>query len=179
MISPLQRDVPRYLGRRVSRQIVGRPRTTIDFRELVGEGNLAIVNLNAFDVGQGVAGLVGGTLLIRPRDPSRLRQQSALAERRPVRLLIDEFHALRGADDEQVVGELARYGARIVLGTHTLTRLEGLTDAPRIQPDQSRARGSISWNDLACAGQDTANRTQFARTWTTSHRRSSYMVRWE
>ena len=47
----------------VARQIVGQPRSTLDFRQFVASGKLVIVNLNAFDVGEDVAALIGGTLL--------------------------------------------------------------------------------------------------------------------
>jgi hypothetical protein len=42
-----------------------------------------------------------------------------------------EFHTLPGADYEQVLGELAKYGANMLLATQTLSRLDRLTDAQR------------------------------------------------
>ena len=63
IINPVQTKVHRYLGSRVARQIVGQPRSTIDFRQFIASGKVVIVNLNAFDVGEDVAALVGGTLL--------------------------------------------------------------------------------------------------------------------
>ena len=47
----------------MARHIVGQPRSTIDFRRLVADGRIVIVNLNAFDVGEDLAALIGGTLL--------------------------------------------------------------------------------------------------------------------
>jgi hypothetical protein len=63
IINPVQTKVHRYLGSMVARQIVGQPRSTIDFRQLVAEHKIVLINLNAFDVGEDVAALVGGTLL--------------------------------------------------------------------------------------------------------------------
>ena len=51
------------------------------------------------------------------------------AARKPVTLVVDEFHTLPGADYEQVLGELAKYGANVLLATQTLSRLDRLTDA--------------------------------------------------
>jgi hypothetical protein len=48
-----------------------------------------------------------------------------------VTLVVDEFHTIPGADYEQVLGELAKYGANMVLATQTLSRLDRLTDAQR------------------------------------------------
>src|SRR5205809_6405401 len=45
--------------------------------------------------------------------------------------MVDEFHTIPGADYEQVFGELAKYGANMILATQTLARLDRLTDAQR------------------------------------------------
>jgi hypothetical protein len=45
--------------------------------------------------------------------------------------VVDEFHTIPGADYEQVFGELAKYGANMLLATQTLARLDRLTDAER------------------------------------------------
>src|SRR4029450_2146938 len=55
----------------------------------------------------------------------------APADRQPVTLIVDEFHPLAGADYEQASGELAKYGANMLLATQTLARLDRLTDAQR------------------------------------------------
>jgi len=87
----------------------GQPRSTIDFRQLVAAGKLVIVNLNAFDVGEDTAALIGGTLVnLAARAISGQALLSPDA-RKPVTLVIDEFHMLPGADYEQVLGELAKY----------------------------------------------------------------------
>ncbi len=109
----------------------GQPRSTIDFRQLVAAGKLVIVNLNAFDVGEDTAALIGGTLVnLAARAISGQALLSPDA-RKPVTLVIDEFHMLPGADYEQVLGELAKYGANVLLATQTLSRLDRLTDAQR------------------------------------------------
>src|ERR671927_1472600 len=51
--------------------------------------------------------------------------------RRAVTIAVDEFHSIPGADYEQVFGELAKYGANMILATQTLARLDRLTDAQR------------------------------------------------
>ena len=45
--------------------------------------------------------------------------------------VVDEFHTIPGADYEQVLGELAKYGANLILASQTLSRLDRLTDAQR------------------------------------------------
>ena len=90
-----------------------------------------LINLHAFDVIEDIAALVGGTLLnLAARAVS---SQSSLppAQRRSVTMAVDEFHTIPGADYEQVFGELAKYGANMMLATQTLSRLDRLTEADR------------------------------------------------
>jgi hypothetical protein len=89
--------------------------------------------LNAFDVGEDVAALVGGTLLNLTARAISAQATLPPAERQAVTLVVDEFHTLPGADYEQVFGELAKYGANMVLATQTLSRLDRLTDAQRMR----------------------------------------------
>src|SRR5207253_7804953 len=131
IINPVQTKVHKYLGSRVTRQIVGQPRSTIDFRQLVANGKLVIVNLNAFDVSEDVAALVGGTLLNLAARAIAGQALLSPAARKPVTLVVDEFHSIPGADYEQVLGELAKYGANMILASQTLSRLDRLTDAQR------------------------------------------------
>jgi hypothetical protein len=131
IINPVQTKVHKYLGSRAARHIVGQPRSTIDFRQFVATGKIVIVNLNAFDVGEDLAALIGGTLLnlaARAISGQALLPPTA---RKPVTLVVDEFHTIPGADYEQVLGELAKYGANVVLASQTLARLDRLTDAQR------------------------------------------------
>jgi hypothetical protein len=131
IINPVQTKVHKYAGSLVARQIVGQPRSTIDFRQFIADGKIVIVNLNAFDIGEDTAALIGGTLL---NLAARAISGQALLppeERKPVTLVVDEFQSVPGADYEQVLGELAKYGANLILATQTLSRLDRLTDAQR------------------------------------------------
>jgi len=131
VINPVQTKVHKYLGSQVARQIVGQPRSTVDFRQLVADGKLVIVNLNAFDVGEDVAALVGGTLLNLAARAISAQAVLPPAARQAVTLVVDEFHTLPGADYEQILGELAKYGANVLLASQTLSRLDRLTDSNR------------------------------------------------
>jgi hypothetical protein len=131
IINPVQTKVHKYLASRVARQIVGQPVSTIDFRQLIAAGRIVIVNLSLFEVGEDTAALVGGTLLNLAARAVGAQAKLRPAERHPVTIVVDEFHTIPGADYEQVLGELAKYGANMILATQTLARLDRLTDAQR------------------------------------------------
>ena len=129
IINPVQTKVHKYLASRAARQIVGQPASTIDFRQLITDGRIVIINLSLFEVGEDTAALVGGTLLNLAARAVGAQASLPPAERRPVTIIVDEFHTIPGADYEQVLGELAKYGANMILATQTLARLDRLTDA--------------------------------------------------
>src|SRR5205814_8813581 len=133
VINPVQTKVHRYLGSLVARQIVGQPRSTIDFRQLIAERKIVLINLNAFDVGEDVAALIGGTLLNLAARAVSAQSVVPPEQRQPVTLIVDEFHTIPGADYEQICGELAKYGANLVLATQTLSRLDTLTTAQQVR----------------------------------------------
>src|SRR4030095_4423593 len=88
IINPVRTKVNKYLGSHAARQLVGQPRSTIDFRALLAEGKVVIVNLNAFDVGEDVAALVGGTLLNLAARAISAQSVLAPEKRNPVTIVV-------------------------------------------------------------------------------------------
>jgi hypothetical protein len=131
IINPVQTKVHRYAGSKVARAIVGQPRSTIDFRDFIAGDKLVIINLRAFEVIEDTAALIGGTLLNLAARAVSAQASLPPNLRRSVTMVVDEFHTIPGADYEQVFGELAKYGANMVLATQTLARLDRLTEADR------------------------------------------------
>jgi len=131
IINPVQTKVHKYAGSKVARAIVGQPRSTIDFRELIARDAIVIVNLHAFEVIEDTAALVGGTLLNLVARAVSSQSSLRPEERGSVTIAVDEFHTIPGADYEQVFGELSKYGANMMLATQTLARLDRLTEGDR------------------------------------------------
>src|SRR5205823_7808767 len=94
---------------------------------------IVLISLNAFDVGEDVAALIGGTLVNLAARAISAQASVSPEFRQPVTLIVDEFHTMPGADYEQICGELAKYGANLVLATQTLSRLDRLTAAQQVR----------------------------------------------
>ncbi|MCC6176181.1 MAG: TraM recognition domain-containing protein [Chloroflexi bacterium] len=118
--------VHRFAGSRAARSIVGQPRSTIDPSGWLDTGAIVVVNTAKGTVGEDTAALIGGTLInlvgLLVGEQARLSESG----RRPVTLIVDEFHTMAGADYEAILSELAKYGASLVLATQSLARLEAL-----------------------------------------------------
>ncbi|HZU05152.1 MAG TPA: hypothetical protein VFB73_04205, partial [Chloroflexota bacterium] len=123
IINPVLTKVQRFAGSRTARAIIGQPRSTVDPADWLRRGAIVIVNGAKGVVGEDTAALVGGTLINLMA--LVVGEQAALppTQRRPVTIIVDEFHAMPGADYEAILAELAKYGANLVLATQSLARL--------------------------------------------------------
>lgn len=126
VVNPVQTKIQRFAGTRVARNLVGQSCSTIDPRVWIREGKIVIVNLAKGTVGENTAALLGGTLL--NLIALAIAEQAELdpTDRRPVRLLVDEFQSVPGADFEAILSELAKFGASLTLATQSLARLDAL-----------------------------------------------------
>jgi hypothetical protein len=126
IVNPVQTKVQRFAGSVVARAIVGQPRSTIEPSAWIHEGKIVVVNTAKGVVGEDTSALIGASLLNLVA--LAIADQAALdpAERRQVTIVVDEFHAFPGADDEAILAELAKYGANLVLATQSLTQLDAL-----------------------------------------------------
>ncbi|HZS15733.1 MAG TPA: hypothetical protein VFC09_14145, partial [Candidatus Dormibacteraeota bacterium] len=124
--NPVQTKVQRFAGSRAARAIVGQPRSTIDPLAWVRSGAVVLVDTAKGSVGEDTAALIGATLLNLVA--LAIGEQASLEarDRRPVTLLVDEFHSMPGADYEAILAELAKYGANLVLATQSLAKLAAL-----------------------------------------------------
>ena len=131
--NPVATKVQRYAGSTAARAIVGQPCSTIDPRAWLRDGAIVVIDTAKGSIGADTAALVGATLLNVVA--LAVAEQAAVdpSRRRPVVLLVDEFHAMPGADYEAILAELAKCGANLVLATQSLATLAAL------DRDQERA----------------------------------------
>jgi hypothetical protein len=121
MITPVRTKLRRFDASDIARRIFGQPESTIDLAAIIENGGVLLVDLSAGIVGKDTAALIGSTLLNTLA--TLLFAQARLADRRQRRdvfIVVDEFQSIPGADFETMLGELAKYGARIMLGTQSL-----------------------------------------------------------
>jgi len=122
--TPVKTKVHRFAGSRAGQALLGQPASTIDPAAWVHGGAVVIVDTAKGTVGEGTSALIGATLINLVAMLAAQQADEHVRERRPVTFIVDEFHALPGADYEYILGELAKYGANLVLATQSLSSLE-------------------------------------------------------
>jgi len=158
MIQPVLSKMDRFVMSTEARRIFGQPETTIDLPGILSGGGILIADLAAGVVGQDTAALVGATLMnwigatlfghqanddvsmaqSSPAQPlegwSRGhtgREASNGPAPRPIYIVIDEFQSLPGIDYAFMLTELGKYGARLIMGTQSLTLLDQVNERAR------------------------------------------------
>ncbi len=133
IINPVQTKVHAFAASRAARAIVGQPRSTIDPADWLRHDRIVLLSTGKGEVGEELAALVGGTLLNLATLAIGRQAELPPALRQPVTLLVDEFHTIPSANYEELLSELAKNGAALVLATQSLARLDTL--------DPERRRG--------------------------------------
>jgi hypothetical protein len=134
MTTPVTKKLNRFAASDVARRIFGQPDSTIDLPGIIQEGGILLVDLAAGVIGQETAALIGSTLL-NWLASILFAQQEVLSvdtkRRRSIYVIVDEFQSIPGAAYTFMLSELAKFGARLFLGTQSLAYLEQMNQKTR------------------------------------------------
>jgi hypothetical protein len=121
--SSLVTKLSKFASSRISRRILGQPRSSLNFTELIHQNKLVLLSCAAGDVGADLAALFGSLLLgffqIALSEQARLHPE----ERHRFLVLIDEFQTLK-VDYQSMLAELRKYGGSFALATQSLAYLD-------------------------------------------------------
>ncbi|HLG74002.1 MAG TPA: hypothetical protein VK009_26585, partial [Chloroflexota bacterium] len=130
-VAPTVTKIGRFGSSNPASAIVGQPCSTIEPAEWLGAGAIVIVNLASGALGPGTSALIGATLLNFMKSVILRQVRLAPEERKPVCVLVDEFHTIPGAEYETYLAELGKYGANLILSTQNLEKLDGMDQVRR------------------------------------------------
>lgn len=125
VINPVQTKIQRFANHATIRGIVGQSRSTINFRELLNERRILIVNTATGVIGPDAAGILGAVLVDYVN--FAVREQMAIPDpsaRAKVIVVIDEFQTIAGVDYNGLLAELQKMGASFILATQGLGQLD-------------------------------------------------------
>jgi len=130
--NPVKTKIDRFAEAASVRRTIGQSDSTINFREMLAQRRIVLINTSVGLIGEDAGGLLGSVLL----DTLNLtiREQMSLPPERRARVMvfIDEFQAIPGVDYASMLAELAKMGASFVLSTQSLAQLDVLD--PSLRP---------------------------------------------
>src|SRR5206468_5618129 len=90
-IAPIQNKVGAFLANPISNRILRPTRSNFDFRSIMDEGKILLVNLAKGKIGEDTAGLLGALLVSRIGLAALSRAGVAEENRRDFHVYLDEF----------------------------------------------------------------------------------------
>lgn len=132
VINPVLTKIHRFSTHQAVRNIVGQANSTVNFRELLNERRILLVNTATGVIGPDAGGLLGAVLVDYIN--FAVREQMAIpdpAARARVVVVIDEFQAIPGVDYQALLAELQKMGASFILATQALGQLDAIDRAMR------------------------------------------------
>jgi hypothetical protein len=126
VISSVLNKLSKFASSRTTRRILGQPRSTLNFTEIIRSGKILLVSTASGVVGADVSALLGATLLGLFQVTLAEQAEVQREERRPFLALIDEFQVYQGADFSTMLAELRKYGGSFGLATQSLAYLDRL-----------------------------------------------------
>lgn len=92
-VSSSLNKIGRFLTNPVIRNIVSQPRSSFDFRTIMDEGKVLLVNLSKGQLGEDNSALLGSVLVGKILIAALSRAEVPLEQRRPFHLIVDEYHS--------------------------------------------------------------------------------------
>ena len=150
--APVETRISGFASDQDPRAIMGQWETTIDFSEVIREGQILLVNTARGTVGRYVSSLIGSTVVSLIDSALREQETLSLHDRRNCLIVADEFHSITGAHWEELLAEIRKFGGRVMLITQGLARLD--------TPDRKLKAGVLAnCGGLVCyqiSGEDAA-----------------------
>lgn len=109
------------------RTMVGQPRSTIDFDDVLAAGRVVLLNLAKGDLGEVDTRLLGMTLLSRLFGAALARGSQPSGSRTPFQLYVDEFHQFHTPSFAAMMSESRKFGLGITIAHQNLRQLSSLT----------------------------------------------------
>jgi len=164
IVSPVQNKIGAYLTNQALRNILGQPRTAINFNHLINNRGILIVNLAKGRVGEDAANLLGSLIVTKLQLAALQRTNIQEYQRQDFYLYVDEFQNFTTESFADILAEARKYRLCLVLAHQYLGQLdERIRDAVlanvgtmavfRIGPDDAKVlekefEPRYSWLDL-------------------------------
>lgn len=114
----------RFITDKMMRVIIGQSESVINFRKVMDEGKILIVNLNKGRLGEENSNFLGLILVPRILMAALSRADIPEAQRRPFYLYVDEFQNFATADFATILSEARKYKLNLTVANQFIGQME-------------------------------------------------------
>lgn len=123
-IAPVQNKVGQFLSSSVVRNIVAQVKSTLNFRQIMDDGKICIVNLSKGRIGEDNMRLLGGMVVTRIQLAAQERQNLLEHERRDFYLYVDEFQNFANESFATILSEARKYKLNLTIAHQYIEQLD-------------------------------------------------------
>jgi len=123
-ISPILNKIGQFLISLPLRNIVGQKKNTFNFRTLMDEGKILIVNLSKGKIGEENCALLGAMIVTQIQLAALSRANLKENERKPFYLYVDEIHNFLTLSFADILSEARKYGLNLTLAHQYIEQLD-------------------------------------------------------
>ncbi len=123
-VSPIQNKVGQFVTSRMIRNIVGKPKSTIDLEQIMNEGKILILNLSQGKLGEDSASLLGAMIITQIQLAAMNRSFVKEEERPDFFLYVDEFQNFATNSFIKILSEARKYRLSLTLANQYIEQLE-------------------------------------------------------
>jgi type IV secretory pathway TraG/TraD family ATPase VirD4 len=123
-IAPIQNKIGQFLSNAVLRRVVSQPKSSFDFRKIMDEGKILLVNLSKGKIGEDSASLLGAMLIAKVGLAALSRQDLPEEERKDFYLYVDEFQSFATNSFVDILSESRKYHLNLILSNQYLGQIE-------------------------------------------------------
>jgi type IV secretory pathway TraG/TraD family ATPase VirD4 len=127
--APLLNKVSAFATNPLLRSVIGQPRSSFSFRDVLDEERILLCDLSKGALGEDIASLLGSLITTKLYLASLSRQDTPEAHRIPHYFYIDEVHNFtHGIDLSAILAEARKYRLSLTVATQTLAQLRRHND---------------------------------------------------
>ena len=123
-ISPIQNKVGQFVTSRMIRNIVGKPKSSINLEEIMDGGKILLLNLSQGKLGEDNAALLGAMLITQIQLAAMNRSFIKEEQRKDFFLYVDEFQNFATTSFIKILSEARKYRLSLTLTNQYIEQLE-------------------------------------------------------
>ena len=143
---PVLNKTQKFVADPAIRAIIGQRKSTIDFREIMDEGKILLVNLAKGALKEN-AMLLGALLVAKIQMSAMSRADIPKEQRRPWYLFVDEFQNFATESFSEILSESRKYGLSLVMAHQNLDQLNDMLRASILANVSTQVFFALSKND--------------------------------
>ncbi|MBD3330077.1 type IV secretion system DNA-binding domain-containing protein [Candidatus Peregrinibacteria bacterium] len=122
-ISPILNKVGQFLSSNTIRNIVGQPKSSIDFRFFMDKGKIVIINLSKGRIGEDNSALLGSMFITKFQLDAMSRANISQEQRKDFYLYVDEFQNFATEAFATILSEARKYRLNLTMANQYIAQM--------------------------------------------------------